>query len=246
MGAALDAEAARGCGVRVATFNIHHGTVGSDGPVDVDRLAEVCAGFDADVIGLQEVDLLTERTGHRDLPGEVARALGMDHVFGPSARYPGGWYGNALLVRGEIGHWSLDRLHRLPRWKITQERRTLLRAHVRTTEGDLTVGVTHLAVPRAIGLHQLRHLVDLVVDDPRPLVVVGDLNRAPQDVAPLAGWAGLEVVDHERTHPVVTPKLRIDHVLHSPDLAAQWVEVRSTPMSDHRALLVDLVRAVVP
>lgn len=246
MGATAAGEVVGGCGVRVATFNIHHGTVGSAGPVDVERLAEVCAGFDADVIGLQEVDLLTERTGRRDLPGDVARALGVAHVFGPSTRYPGGWYGNALLVRGEIRQWSLDRLHRLPRWKATQERRTLLRAQVEVDEVALSVGVTHLAVPRPIGLHQLRHLVDLVVDDPRPLVVMGDLNRAPQDVAPLAGWAGLEVVDHERTHPVVKPKLRIDHVLHSPELVVERVEVRTTPMSDHRALLVDLVAAPTP
>ena len=232
--------------MRVATFNIHHGTVGSDGPVDVEGLAQVCAEFDADVIGLQEVDLLTERTGRKDLPGDVARALGMAHVFGPSTRYPGGWYGNALLVRGDVERWSVDRLPRLPRWKVTQERRTLLRARVRVADLALSVGVTHLAVPRAIGLHQLRTLVDLVVDEPQPVVVMGDLNRAPQDVAPLAGWAGLEVVDHERTHPVVAPKLRIDHVLFSPDLAVEHVEVRSTPMSDHRALLVDLVPAASP
>jgi endonuclease/exonuclease/phosphatase family metal-dependent hydrolase len=246
MGGAHGAGPVAGCGVRVATFNIHHGTVGSSGPVDVERLAQVCAEFDADVIGLQEVDLLTERTGRKDLPGDVARALGMAHVFGPSTRHPGGWYGNALLVRGEIDTWTLDRLPRLPRWKVTQERRTLLRARVRTGGVSLAVGVTHLAVPRAIGLHQLRALVDLVVDDPRPLVVIGDLNRAPQDVAPLAGWAGLDVVDHERTHPVTKPKLRIDHVLHSPDLVVERVEVRSTPMSDHRALLVDLVPAPAP
>lgn len=226
--------------MRVATFNVHHGTVGSRGPVDVAQLAEVCAAFDADVIGLQEVDLLTRRTAMADLPGEVARALGMDHVFGPSIREPGGWYGNALLVRGEIGSFRVHRLPRLPRWRFTQERRTLLLARVRVGGLALSVGVTHLAVPRAIGLHQLRRLADVVVDEPRPLVVLGDLNRAPQDVAPLAGWAGLSVVDHEPSHPAGRPKLRIDHVLHSPELAPTRVEVRHTPMSDHRALLVDL------
>lgn len=232
--------------MRIATFNIHHGTVGSRGPVDVAQLAEVCAGFEADVIGLQEVDLLTRRTGMRDLPGDVARALGMAHVFGPSIREPGGWYGNALLVRGDIASWAVHKLPRLPRWKVTQERRTLLQAQIRVAGIDLSVGTTHLAVPRAIGLHQLRHLVDLVVDAPRPVVVVGDLNRAPQDVAPLAGWAGLEVVDHDKTHPASAPKLRIDHVLHSPELAVAGVEVRHTPMSDHRALLVDLELVAAP
>ena len=98
--------------MRVVTFNIHHGTVGSDGPVDPDRLGRVCADFGADVLALQEVDLRTRRTGGADLAGAVASASAMAYCYGPSMRLQGGWYGNALFVRGQIEHHTVARLPR--------------------------------------------------------------------------------------------------------------------------------------
>ncbi len=226
--------------VRVATFNIHHGTVGKHGPVDPDQLGEVCASFDADVLALNEVDLGTYRTGRADLTAAVARACGMASVFGPSRRYPGGWYGNALLVRGTLESWSVTRLPRVPRWRWWQEPRTVLQASVRVAGRPLAVAATHLAVPQAVNGPQLDRLLDLTADRPHPLVVLGDLNRFPSTVEPAARAAGLAYVAHGPTCPVPGRRLVIDHVLVSPDVVVGAVEVRSTAMSDHAALLVDL------
>ena len=226
--------------MRVVTFNIHHGTVGGKGPVDADRLGEVCAGFDADVLALQEVDMATLRVGGVDLAARVAQACGMNHVFGASRRLPGGFYGNALLVRGAVEGWRVAPLRRSPRWKRWQERRTVLLASVAVDGLALSVAATHLAVPQWVNGPQLERLLELVADRPRPLVVLGDLNRFPSTVAPTARAAGLEYVPHGPTCPVPGRRLVIDHVLVSPDLTVREVEVRSTPMSDHAALLVDL------
>ncbi|CAN5516739.1 endonuclease/exonuclease/phosphatase family protein [soil metagenome] len=226
--------------MRVATFNIHHGTVGKTGPVDPVRLGEVCAGFDADVLALEEVDLGTYR-GHRsDIAAVVARETGMTHVFGASRRFPGGWYGNALLVRGDIEAWSVTPLPRVPAWRFWQERRTVLQATVRIAGQPWSIAVTHLAVPQAVNGPQLDRLLELVSDRPRPLVVLGDLNRFPVTVEPAAVASGLSYVPHGPTNPVPGRRLVIDHVLVSPDVVVGAVEVRSTEMSDHAALLVDL------
>jgi endonuclease/exonuclease/phosphatase family metal-dependent hydrolase len=48
--------------------------------------------------------------------------------------------------------------------------------------------------------------------------------------------------EHGPTFPAIAPRQRIDHVLHSPDLRTVRTEVRSTSMSDHAALVVDLER----
>lgn len=226
--------------MRVATFNIHHGTVGKHGPVDPERLGEVCAGFDADVLALQEVDLGTWRVDGADLTAAVARATGMVGVFGPSRRFPGGWYGNALLVRGDLASWSVTRLPRVPRWRWWQEPRTVLQASVRVGGRELSVAATHLAVPQSVNGPQLDRLLELVAVRPRPLVVLGDLNRFPSTVEPAAAGAGLTYVPHGPTNPVPGRRLVIDHCLVSPDVAVGRVEVRSTEMSDHAALLVDL------
>lgn len=228
--------------MRIVTFNVHHGTIGSKGPVDPERLAEVCASFDADVLALQEVDLGTTRTGGADLARFVARGTGMVELFGPSRRLPGGWYGNALLVRGSFERWSVHRLPRRPPWRVWQERRTALVAHAVLGDGPVALAVTHLAVAHPISDRQQARLGELAAGLPHPLVVLGDMNREPHQVAPLAAMVGLVAVEHEPTHPVAKPRLNIDHILVSPDLRITSVEVRATEMSDHRALLVDVER----
>ena len=218
------------------TFNIHHGTVGSAGPVDTARLGQVCADFDADVLALQEVDLLTRRTGGADLAGAVARATGMDYRFAPSLRLGAGWYGNALLVRGAIEHHAVVRLPRTGK----QEQRTVLLASVVVGGRALTVAACHLAVDPALGALHLAALTDLVAEVERPLMVLGDTNREAAEVEPLARRLGLTLAAHGPTQPADRPRLAIDHVLASPDLVITGVEVRRTDMSDHRALIVDM------
>lgn len=226
--------------MRVATFNIHHGTVGRKGPVDPARLGATCAEFAADILMLEEVDVGTLRAKGVDLAAEVAEACGMEHVFGAARRFPGGWYGNALLVRGEIRSWSVVRLPKVPWWHWQQERRTALSAAVRVGGADLRVLGTHLAVPQDVNGPQLRALLKLATSRPGPVVVLGDLNREPDAVVPHATASGLDCVDHPGTIPVRRPDRAIDHVLHSDHFRMASQEVRSTPMSDHAALLVDL------
>lgn len=232
--------------MRVATFNIHHGTVGRRGPVDPERLGATCAEFDADVLMLEEVDVGTLRSKGADLAAVAAEACGMEHAFGAARRFPGGWYGNALLVRGEIRSWSVVHLPKVPRWHWQQERRTALTGAVRVGGQDLRVVGTHLAVPQEVNGPQLHALLKLATSRPEPVVVLGDLNREPDAVVPHATACGLGWVDHPGTIPVRRPHRAIDHVLHSEHFRVVGHDVRSTPMSDHAALLVDLELVETP
>ena len=229
--------------MRVVTFNIHHGTVGKEGRVDPEQLGATCAAFEADLIALQEVDLHTYRTGRADLAGVVAAACGMEHAFGPSRRFPGGWYGNALLVRGAIASWSVEPLPRVPRGRWWQERRTVLEAVVEVRGTTLSVSATHLAVPRAVSTVQLHRLLDRARTRP-PGLVLGDLNLRPSVVGPVARAAGFELVTHDPTSPATDPLVSIDHVLVSPGLVATNPAVVVTAMSDHAALLVEVAEDV--
>ena len=69
---------------------------------------------------------------------------------------------------------------------------------------------------------------------------IGAPEGIAQTTEPAAGAAGLTYVAHGPTCPVPGRRLVIDHVLVSPDVVVGAVEVRSTEMSDHAALLVDL------
>jgi endonuclease/exonuclease/phosphatase family metal-dependent hydrolase len=229
--------------VRVVSFNIHHGTVGRRGPVDPEQLGAVCASFDADVIALQEVDRDTYRTGRADLAAVAAGACGMAHVFGGSRWYPGGRYGNALLARGTINAATVTKLPKVPEGQFWREQRTALEASVTIDGRSVWVVGTHLSVPTAQNEVQLDWLLRHLRGRPRPQVVLGDLNRPASLVGPDAIRGGLSAAKHGATFPATKPRRAIDHVLVSPGLEVVATEVRTTTMSDHAALVVDLTWA---
>jgi endonuclease/exonuclease/phosphatase family metal-dependent hydrolase len=83
------------------TYNIHHGE-GTDGKIDLNRIAEVIVSQRADIVALQEVDRGVERTARRDLIAELAALTRMNYAFGRNIDYQGGEYGNAILSKFPI------------------------------------------------------------------------------------------------------------------------------------------------
>jgi endonuclease/exonuclease/phosphatase family metal-dependent hydrolase len=68
--------------MRLATFNILHGRSSADGRVDLTWLACAVRTLDADVLALQEVDRLQERSQLADLTAVAAAAMGaVSHRF---------------------------------------------------------------------------------------------------------------------------------------------------------------------
>src|SRR5438128_297 len=216
--------------LRVATFNIQHG-LSAGGEVDVELLARVCCRLELDILGLQEVDRHLERTDRVDIAGAVAEACAMACAFGPAIAIRGGEYGNALLVRGEIG--SVEVLD-LPR-PSGKEARAALVADVSIDGTRVTTAVTHLSVPLADNGPQLVALVDALAARPSPMVLVADLNRGPDQLDPLLE-AGSAVAGGGASWPAAQPRRRIDHVVVK-GLHVRAVDIPATPCSDHRPVI---------
>ena len=87
--------------LRVVTWNIHHGA-GTDGRVELGRIAARLRELNPDVIFLQEVDRLTNRSGRIDQPTWLAHHLGMWSAFGAFMPYDGGEYGMCILSRWPV------------------------------------------------------------------------------------------------------------------------------------------------
>jgi endonuclease/exonuclease/phosphatase family metal-dependent hydrolase len=104
----------------------------------------------------------------------------------------------------------------------------------------LVVATTHLSFVPGHNLIQVRRLARRVaaLAAGRAAVVLGDLNVP----GPVPAWAsGWRPLARARTFPAERPGLQVDHVLaHGPVPAATAVEARLLPLSDHRALLVDV------
>jgi endonuclease/exonuclease/phosphatase family metal-dependent hydrolase len=252
--------------VRLATFNILHGRNPTDDRVDVDRFASAVKTLDADVLALQEVDREQPRSHHADLTAVAAEAMGaVAHRFVAAiAGTPGAtWmaatgreqpgtaeYGIALLSRHPVRSWQVIRLPAIPftfpMWLpgprkvivVHEEPRAAVIAVVETPQGELTVVNTHLSFVPGWNRVQLRRLRRDLTAFPGPLVLMGDLNLTPPTPAKVTGWRSLAAGP---TFPVEEPDRQLDHVL----LRGTFGAVTATsnpvlPLSDHRALTVDI------
>ena len=252
--------------MRLATFNILHGRSLTDDQVDVDRFAAAVETLDADVLALQEVDREQPRSHHADLTAVAAEAMGAGaHRFVAAiAGTPGAtWmaatgreqpgtaeYGIALLSRYPVRSWQVVRLptipFRFPMWLpgprkvvvVDEEPRAAVIAVVETPHGELTVVNTHLSFVPGWNRRQLRRLRRDLDAFPGPLVLMGDLNMTPPTPAAVTGYRSLA---SGLTFPLDEPDRQLDHVLLRGSFApVTAVSAPALPLSDHRALTVDL------
>jgi endonuclease/exonuclease/phosphatase family metal-dependent hydrolase len=253
--------------MRLATFNILHGRSPSDDRVDVGRFAAAVEQLDADVLALQEVDRNQSRSANADLTAVAAEAMAAgEHRFVAAlAGSPGAtWmaatgdeqpdaaaYGIALLSRYPVTSWEVVRLPPpplpVPMWfpggrrpeLVRDEPRVGVAAGVTTPDGELTVANTHVSFVRWWGRRQLSSLMRSL-ERTDPLLLVGDLNMSPQDAARVTGMRALV---EGLTFPAHQPREQIDHVLARGDVGRVTRSVvQDLPLSDHRALTVDLER----
>lgn len=254
--------------MRVATFNILHGRSVHDGDVDLDRLGAAIRELDADIVALQEVDLDQPRSGKADLTAVAAEAMrAVSHRFVAAiAGTPGAtWmaatgreqpgtaaYGIALLSRFPAETWQVVRLPRIPvRFPmylpgpnrvqiVNEEPRAAMVGTFHTPLGPLTVANTHLSFVPGWNRMQMRRLVRDLRGFAGPRMLVGDLNMSPPSPA---RWAGMRPLGAALTFPADTPDRQLDHVLtDDPRLRVERCEAVSLPISDHRALVVDIAR----
>jgi endonuclease/exonuclease/phosphatase family metal-dependent hydrolase len=240
--------------VRVASFNILHGRSTADGVVDPDRLREAVRTIDADVLGLQEVDRAQARSQGLDLTGIAAEAMGaVDAKFLPAlVGTPGeGWqvardsddgagpgYGIALLSRVPVRSWVTVRLPALPLRRPRDEPRVAIGA---TLDG-MSVFTTHLSFLPAWNRVQLYRLLVALSRVPGPQLLTGDLNIHGRLPRPLQDWKPLI---EESTFPAESPHVQLDHVLArrcTPSVTS--TQVLQLPLSDHRAVVVDVTVTV--
>lgn len=247
------AAPARARALRVVTYNVH-GCVGADGLRSVERIAEVLRACDADVIGLQEIDVGRARSGGVDQAEAIALRLGMSAVFG-AALYDGrGEYGNAVLSRHPIEH---VRTERLPTWRAVSEPRCFVRARVDDPEGAIDVLVTHFGLGPIERLAQARRVAGVLARAPACTVLLGDLNCSRlspsyRRLARVARDAQLAPVVRSvrATYPAGRAWLRIDHVLVARGLEVVGVEVPDDALaasaSDHLPVVATLRRIEDP
>jgi len=159
-------------------------------------------------------------------------------------------YGIALLSRYPADSWQVLRLPRIPTPVplylrtprkliiVREEPRAVVIGRLRTPVGGLVVANTHLSYVPGWGRHQLRRIRRDLAPLQEPVILMGDLNMADGRPAEITGYRTLA---SHFTFPVDQPDRQLDHIL----IRGRLGEVTASsapvlPLSDHRALIVDL------
>lgn len=240
--------------LRVVSYNVH-GCVGIDRRRSVDRIADVLARCEADVIALQELFVEGPLGGAGDQPSELARRLDMQAVFTATVVDRDRRYGHGLLTRRPVRllrHGLLPTLQGRP----GLERRSALWAAVGIgPDREMHVLTTHLGLDRRERGEQVDALLGREWLGGRrtekPLVLCGDLNSMPYSrvYRRLTGeYRDAQLLDGRfaarATWPSPLPVLRIDHLLASRDVHLVDARVGRWPVarlaSDHLPVMATL------
>ncbi|MBA3267873.1 MAG: endonuclease/exonuclease/phosphatase family protein [Acidimicrobiia bacterium] len=251
--------------MRLASFNILHGRAFDGSHAPLDHLVDACVSFEADVVCLQEVDRNQQRSGGVDQTAAVADAMGAKawrfqpaligepggqwRVAGDDDGDDGPGYGVGLISRWPVTRWRVTRLTAARgRWPVfvpgrravillADEPRVCLTAEIDAPGGRLVVATTHLSFVPGWNIAQLRRATREVAASGSPCIVLSDFNVPGPVPARVSGWRSL---GRAPTFPADRPSVQIDHAIALGRLPAATVEARRVPVSDHRALLVDL------
>ncbi len=225
--------------LRVMSYNIRNGR-GADRRVDLARIAAVIAGYQPDVVALQEVDVGRERSGGFDQPAELAARLDMEARFVGLVEHGGGRYGIATLSR-----WPIEsaRTVLLPS-RLGSEQRGALLIWVQWP-GDarrIEIVNTHLSTH---GPQRADQAVQLAAEiGTGDVVVAGDLNCRAGTGPHRALCAILRPAPHRRTWPARFPLLQLDHLLYGGALrlvtSGVWRGGAARRASDHLPIYAEL------
>ena len=253
---------------RVLVYNIHAGK-DATGIDNLERVARVVRETGADVVLLQEVDRLTERSGRVDQVAELERLTGLRGSFGRTLDYQGGEYGIAILSRWPVARDTLIPLAVTPpqqRAGGSYEPRGALLAVIARGRDTLRVLNTHLDPSRddhyrGQEVDALRTIADQLRAECAPatssggwdgcgaVLAGGDFNATPESAVQerlrSAGWrdawAGCGDGDGH-TFPVARPVRRIDYLFVIAGAQCRAARVLDADASDHRAVLFVLAR----
>jgi endonuclease/exonuclease/phosphatase family metal-dependent hydrolase len=237
------------------TYNVHR-CLGVDGVLSPERIAEVLAECNADVIALQELDVGRARSDRVDQAHAIAHALEMGSVhFHPAWQVLNELYGDAILTSLPSTLLHAAALPSAAPWVRHREPRGALLVEVEVGGTTVQILNTHLGLGRRERHVQAGSLLGSDwLESPAckpPLILTGDFNSLPAGRvyrmfarrlrdAHVLGRTGRIAP----TFPSSRPVFRIDHVFTSetiePLSAQVWRSPAAQVASDHLPLVVDL------
>jgi endonuclease/exonuclease/phosphatase family metal-dependent hydrolase len=221
------------------SYNIRNAT-GMDNVTDYRRIAEVIKSVDADVVAIQEIDSVTQRSKGVFVLEEIAKHAKMELSFSASIPYQGGKYGTGILSKEKpVSTKSVALPGR-------EEARSMLIAEFK----DYVVCCTHFSLNPEDRLLSVAVINEHTKQFKKPVFLAGDLNDLPSSKPILElqkSWTILN--DTARfTFSSNNPQICIDYILARTDDRIEAINstvIDEKIASDHLPVYVDVVIAKI-
>ena len=222
--------------LKLMSYNIKNAN-GMDNVCNFQRIANVINNASPDVVAIQEVDSMTNRSRQKYVLGEIADRTQMHGYFAPAIDYDGGKYGIGLLTKQVP-----LRLQSLP-LPGREEARTLILAEF----ADYIYCCTHMSLTEEDRMKSLELVKAFTSSSTKPLFLAGDMNAEPESGFIKELQKDFQILSNPKQHtfPAPDPKETIDYIAtlkqNAKGFAVISAKVINEPMaSDHRPILVEL------
>lgn len=222
--------------LKLMSYNIKNAN-GMDNVCNFQRIANVINNASPDVVAIQEVDSMTNRSRQKYVLGEIAERTQMHGYFAPAIDYDGGKYGIGLLTKQVP-----LRLQTLP-LPGREEARTLILAEF----ADYIYCCTHMSLTEEDRMKSLELVKAFTSSSTKPLFLAGDMNAEPESGFIKELQKDFQILSNPKQHtfPAPDPKETIDYIAtlkqNAKGFAVISAKVINEPMaSDHRPILVEL------
>lgn len=237
--------------IKVLTYNIHQG-FDADYRMNLEGIISEIKKLNPEIICLQEVNRAQFSNGLVDCLLPISNALGMSYIYG--ANHDDHQYGNAILTRYPIKDWD-----NLKFFNNSTETRGTLHALIKVRQvedknGYINVFVTHLdhiAGPENVRAKQVDEVLQYWAKRQRS-IIVGDFNAEPAapEMKNMYSSGLLDALEIVGKKDIKTfwegygePKpLKLDYIFVTPDLKVTDVIIEDSRASDHKPVIVDIVR----
>jgi endonuclease/exonuclease/phosphatase family metal-dependent hydrolase len=186
---------------------------------------------DYDLVGLQEVDAGSLRTGFVNQTQFLASAAEFPYWHQKTNRNLGKFAQHSMGMLSRFPS-TLSRHHRLPS-RIPG--RGALEVHLGHGENPLVVILLHLSLGKKARMEQLEYISG-VVSSHKHVIVMGDMNCPPDspELRYLVEKTGMcEPLHYEHTYPSWNPRSSFDHIFVTPSLEVRKIKVYRRFFSDH-------------
>lgn len=203
---------------------------------NLDRIAQLLRDYD--LVGLQEVDAGSSRSGYVNLTQYLAERAGFPF-----------WDDRTNRRLGRFARHSMGILSRLRPTEITEHKlpgrlpgRGALCVRFGRKQHSLVVMIVHLALGKRGRMDQLAFLSELV-NEYRHVILMGDMNctsDSPEIDLLINRTLMSEPAHGLHTFPSWRPQRNIDHILVTPTLQVDQVQVLDYPVSDHLPIAMEI------